>query len=238
MSELHVLRVFLGPGDAGGNPLGVFLDGGGLAATERQRIAADLGFSETVFVEDSAAGRIRIYTPTGELPFAGHPTVGTAWLLGEVGAAPAMLRVPAGEVPTWREGDVTWVRARAAWVRDIAVEQLPSPSDVEALDGPPGSVRLAADGDACYAWAWIDEGRGRVRSRFFVERRGVREDEATGAAAIVLAARLGRALEIDQGLGSRISTRIGDGGTTELGGRCALVERRDYPSVTPSGPRG
>ena len=80
MAELHVLRVFCGPA-AGGNPLGVFLNGSEVPDARRQEIAAELGFAETVFVDDSARGEIRIYTPGEEVPFAGHPVVGTAWLL-------------------------------------------------------------------------------------------------------------------------------------------------------------
>src|SRR5687767_1848156 len=50
-TTLHTLLVFLGPGGAGGNPLGVVLDGGDVPPAERQAVAADLGFSETVFVD-------------------------------------------------------------------------------------------------------------------------------------------------------------------------------------------
>ena len=83
MAELHVLKVFVGDEGVGGNPLGVFLEGSEIPEDERQRVAADLGFSETVFVEDAETGELRIFTPKIELPFAGHPLVGTAWLLGE-----------------------------------------------------------------------------------------------------------------------------------------------------------
>ena len=70
MPELHVLRVFVNEDGEWGNPLGVFLDGGQVPEPERQRIAAELGFSETVFVDDRDDGRIRIFTPGLELPFA------------------------------------------------------------------------------------------------------------------------------------------------------------------------
>ena len=90
MTSLHTLRVFLGPGGEGGNPLGVFLDGGAIAPADRQAVAAALGFSETVFVDDRATGELRIFTPAVELPLAGHPLVGTSWLLGV-----DMLRPPA-----------------------------------------------------------------------------------------------------------------------------------------------
>ena len=63
MSELHVLKVFVGEGGTGGNPLGVFLEGGEIPQPERQGVAADLGFSETVFVDDAEGGELRIFTP-------------------------------------------------------------------------------------------------------------------------------------------------------------------------------
>ena len=92
MTELTVLRVFIGPDDDGGNLLGVFLDGPIIPEDRRQSVAAELRFSETVYVDDAAEGAIRIFTPGRELPFAGHPTVGTAWLFHETGAPATTLR--------------------------------------------------------------------------------------------------------------------------------------------------
>ena len=70
----------------GGNQLAVFTDARGLADAEMQAIAHELNFSETTFVlppDDPAAdARVRIFTPARELPFAGHPTVGTGFVLG------------------------------------------------------------------------------------------------------------------------------------------------------------
>ena len=104
--RLDVLRVFVAPDGRGGNPLGVFLEPGSLGDADRQRIATDLGYSETVFVDDRASARLRIFTPSLELPLAGHPLVGTSWLLHREGPAPTVLRPPAGDVPTWQD-DVT-----------------------------------------------------------------------------------------------------------------------------------
>src|SRR3990167_5769232 len=74
-----------------GNPLAVVLDGDGLSDDRMQAIAREFNLSETVFVrppENPAhSARIRIFTPARELPFAGHPTVGTAVLLALEGAA-------------------------------------------------------------------------------------------------------------------------------------------------------
>src|SRR5688500_19002876 len=108
MPTLHLLRVFCSEDGSGGNALGVFLDGGEVAAERRQAVAADLGLSETVFVDDAERGAIRIFTPEVELDFAGHPTVGTAWLL----EGADVLRVAAGELPVHRDGELVYVTAR------------------------------------------------------------------------------------------------------------------------------
>jgi predicted PhzF superfamily epimerase YddE/YHI9 len=223
---LHVLKVFTGPDGRGGNPLGVFLDGQRVAAEDRQRIATELGFPETVFVDDAAEGAIRIFTPGRELPFAGHPTVGTAWLLHETGAPATTLRPPAGDVPFRIDGENTWIRARAEWVHPIIVDQLGSAAEVEARP------RQAMGEPGRYVWAWIDEAAGILRSRYFATDVGIIEDEATGAAAVVMGSRLGRPLTIRQGVGSEIVVRPQDDGTVEIGGRTELVETREVPLAT------
>jgi predicted PhzF superfamily epimerase YddE/YHI9 len=221
-TALHVLRVFLAPDGSGGNLLGVFLDGGTIAPERRAAVAAELGFSETVFVDDVATGRIRIFTPGAELAFAGHPTVGTSWLLDDVGHPVEALHVPAGTVPTWAVGAERWVRARASWIHPIALDELGSAAAVEAVTGPP-----AGEG-SYYPWAWEDRAAGAIRSRYFAGDYGIAEDEATGAAAVLITDRLGRDLEIRQGRGSRLSTRLGPEGTVDLGGRVALDGIRSF----------
>jgi predicted PhzF superfamily epimerase YddE/YHI9 len=223
VADLHVLRVFCGDDWTEGNPLGVFLDGGEIAGGDRQAVAADLGFSETVFVDDPRRGELRIFTPATELPFAGHPVVGTAWLLARERGAVDVLRPPEGEVPVRTEGDLTYAAGRPEWAPLFAFMQLGSPAEVEALDSPP----VKADPEVG-VWAWIDEGAGIVRERVFAPGYGIPEDEATGAAAISLAARLGRDLDIRQGRGSRILAHPLPDGMVEIAGRVALDEVRDY----------
>ena len=86
MPVLHVLRVFCDSEGQFGSPLGVVLDGPAILPERRRPLAAELGFSETVYVDDPDTGQLRIFTPAAELPFAGHPLVGTAWLLSGKGA--------------------------------------------------------------------------------------------------------------------------------------------------------
>ena len=219
---LDVVRVFVSPDGRCGNPLGVFLEPGALEGAEQQRVAADLGFSETVFVEDRAAARLRIFTPAVELPLAGHPLVGTSWLLHREGPPPAVLRPPAGAVPTWEDGELTWIRARPEDAPDFDLVQLDAAATVEGLAGAPDG------GGRTIAWAWADEASGVVRARAFLPDYGVPEDEATGAAALRLCAHVARPLEIHQGRGSVLHARPAADGTVELGGRVEAVERREY----------
>lgn len=104
----------------GGNPLAVFPEAEGLGSATMQRIAAEFGISETVFVLPAErAGhtrRLRIFTPGTELPFAGHPTVGTAYVLARTGhvalrgdATRVVFEEGVGPVPVsirWKEGTV------------------------------------------------------------------------------------------------------------------------------------
>ena len=222
MTTLHVLRVFIGPDGRGGNPLGVFLDGAAIPPDRRQAVALDLGFSETVFVDDPAEGAIRIFTPSRELPFAGHPAVGSGWLLRETGAPATTLRLLAGDVPFRHDTVRTWIGARPEWVHPILVEQLTTAGEVEQYQrqvmGDPGR----------YVWAWINEHAGVLRSRYFATDVGILEDEATGAAAVVMGGLLGRPITIRQGVGSEILVRPQPDGTVEIGGRVELVETREY----------
>src|SRR5688572_1183336 len=73
----------------GGNQLAVFPNADGIAADDMARIAREFNFSESTFVlpasDQKHTRRVRIFTPTGEIPFAGHPTVGTAFVLATNG---------------------------------------------------------------------------------------------------------------------------------------------------------
>ncbi len=84
----HTLDVFT-EARYGGNPLAVVLGADGLSTARMQSIAREFNLSETTFVQQAeradTAFRVRIFTPTSELPFAGHPTIGTACLLAELG---------------------------------------------------------------------------------------------------------------------------------------------------------
>jgi predicted PhzF superfamily epimerase YddE/YHI9 len=216
MSHYHLLRVFCGDGGSGGNPLAVFLEGGEVPEGDRQEVAAELGLSETAFVDDAPRGQIRIFTPAVELPFAGHPAVGTSWLLAREQTPVDTLRPPAGDVPVRYAEGMSFVAARPEWPPNFDWEQLASAEEVDALEGPP-------DGrDMLGAWAWIDEPARIIRARVFPVALGIAEDEATGAAAVQLGQLLDGAIDIRQGRGSRILARRLENGYVEIGGRTLL----------------
>lgn len=222
--DVTVVRVFTAADGAFGNPLGVIRSE--VAADRRQQIATALGYSETVFVDESdpTAPTVVIHTPAAELPFAGHPLVGTAWLLGqEAGRAPDTLRVAAGTVAVRiAEDGLTWISGRAEWASRFDMVQLASPSDVEGL----GPVRPA--GANLYFWAWEDEAAGHLRSRMFAAA-GPIEDQATGGAAVRICALLDRPLRIRQGEGSVLHAEPGEDGTIRVGGHVVHAGTRPFP---------
>jgi trans-2,3-dihydro-3-hydroxyanthranilate isomerase len=87
-----------------GNPLAVMADARGLTDADMQNIAAEFGYSEVTFVlpphDPDNTARVRIFTPTMEVPFAGHPNVGTAHVLGEMGN---IFGRPAGDLMRFEE---------------------------------------------------------------------------------------------------------------------------------------
>jgi trans-2,3-dihydro-3-hydroxyanthranilate isomerase len=205
MRHCYVLRVFTRDG-GGGNHLGVIPDVTGLTTDGMQSIATDLGFSETVFLDWREGGNpfARIFTPAAELPFAGHPLVGAAWVLTRIGpGGPDCIECGVGEVAIRNVGSLTWIdppfdqtvsvpstdvgeRLGALHASEVAmplpylVLELESPQAVSVVGRPPNDGMV-------YVWAWEEEGK-RIRARFFAREHGVVEDPATGSAAVALAA--------------------------------------------------
>jgi trans-2,3-dihydro-3-hydroxyanthranilate isomerase len=208
-----------------GNPLAVVADADDLPPERMQRIAREMNLSETVFVlRDSgdADAWIRIFTPSTELPFAGHPTLGTALLLGEsTGADLIRLKTGAGVVrvalerrdgrivsgrmeqpiPTWAPYDRADELLAAL---GVGSSQLP----VEAYRNGPRHAYVTLDAEEAVAALEPDLGAlaklpdlgvgcvagsgARWKSRNFAPSLGVPEDPATGSAAGPLAVHLAR----------------------------------------------
>ena len=208
-----------------GNQLAVFTDARGLSAADMQRVARELRLSETVFAlppTRDADIAIRIFTPAAELPFAGHPVLGTAMVLAsalpreevtlETGIGPVTVRLRLGDdrvlsgwmcqpVPSWG----AYGRA-AELLGALGVERSELP--VEVYENGPRHVFVALASTRAVAELRPDmqalaalgelctscfAGTGRRwRTRMFAPALGVEEDPATGSAAGPLAVHLAR----------------------------------------------
>ncbi|HLX29009.1 MAG TPA: PhzF family phenazine biosynthesis protein [Casimicrobiaceae bacterium] len=135
-----------------GNPLAVLGDARGLDAPTMQAIALQFNLSETTFVTPStiATRRVRIFTPAFEMPFAGHPTLGTAHVVRALaGGNRVTLEMQAGVIPVSADGDVWTLTANAPKDPRAAASR----EDLAAM------LALAADDlDASLAPLWIDTG--------------------------------------------------------------------------------
>jgi len=134
-----------------GNPLCVFEDGRGLDDATMQALALQFNLSETTFVlpSEKATARVRIFTPTFEMPFAGHPTLGTAHVVRELRNAgdQVTLDMKAGVIPVAAAGDVWTLSANAPKHRAPAS----SAADFASMLG------LAAS-DMASPSLWVDTG--------------------------------------------------------------------------------
>ena len=107
----------------GGNPLCVFESGEALSDAEMQALALQFNLSETTFIfpTDCASARVRIFTPTFEMPFAGHPTLGTAHVVRDLFKMgdEISLEMKVGLIPVAAAGDVWTLSAKAPTFRDV-----------------------------------------------------------------------------------------------------------------------
>lgn len=208
-----------------GNQLAVFTDAAGLDGGLMQRAARELNLSETVFVlgaDPECDAHVRIFTPGAELPFAGHPVLGSAYVVGErLGLDRVRLRTAAGIV------NVALTRSEGAIVHGEMEQPLPTVSTFERswellaalgvercelpieryVNGPEHVFVTLADEAAVAALAPDLNALGelgalcvscfagagrRYTTRMFAPRLGVTEDPATGSAAGPLALHLVR----------------------------------------------
>jgi trans-2,3-dihydro-3-hydroxyanthranilate isomerase len=218
-----------------GNQLAVFTDARDLTGEEMQALAREMNFSESVFVlPPRAAGadvRIRIFTPGTELPFAGHPTLGTAFVLvGPLQILVLRIESEAGVVPV----ELYDLGPSYAFV------ELGSPEEVAALAPDIAALgRATGAGASCFA-----RDGARWKARVFFADLGVTEDPATGSAAGPLAVHLARhgriafdeEIEISQGaeLGRPSTLYARAVGSPEridrvfVGGSARLVARGEF----------
>ena len=208
-----------------GNPVAVFTDAQGIAPQRMQQIAREFNLSETVFVLPAGGcgdARVRIFTPAAELPFAGHPVLGTAVvLIGKAATGTIRLETGAGliRVDLTRESErvtsgrmqqpvPSWEPYEQAGALLAALGVTSSELPVEAYRNGPRHVYVALASEQEVAALRPDLGAlGRLpgigavcfagtgtrwKARNFAPALGVPEDPATGSAAGPLAVHLAR----------------------------------------------
>jgi trans-2,3-dihydro-3-hydroxyanthranilate isomerase len=216
--DYHVVDVFTDRAFAG-NPLAVLPAADGLSDEQMQAIAREFNLSETTFVlpptQPGATYRTRIFTPSSELPFAGHPTVGTAWLLsrlGRFGAGSVVQECGAGLVAVEVSDDGAQVTgAPPTMSEELDAKPFAAALGLGAASLANETVRVCGCG---LEWAYLhvpdaalgqvavnpsalaalpgtgiyvfSYAEGRAHARSFADGVGVAEDPATGSAALGL----------------------------------------------------
>ncbi len=241
-SDVHeylVVDVFT-PRQLEGNQLGVFLDGRPFGDGDMLRLTREMNFAETVFLVPPESGgdvAVRIFTPGGELPFAGHPVLGTAFVVGTaLSSDRVVLETKAGPIPIELERDdgrIVFGRMQQPipeWEQYGQADELLAALGVDSSELPVELYRigpqhvyvaLATEGAVAKlrpdlsrlddlgiaANCFAGEGR-RFKTRMFCPAAGVPEDAATGSAAGPLAVHLARHGRIE--FGEEIEVRQGE----------------------------
>jgi trans-2,3-dihydro-3-hydroxyanthranilate isomerase len=243
-----------------GNPLAVFTDARALDSATMQALAREMNLSETTFVlppERGGHAKVRIFTPSVELPFAGHPTLGTAFVLGgPLESLELRLELASGIVPVRLEREAA--RISFGWMLQpspapLAIENEAAILDALGVAGRPLAVFGYQNGPEHVYVELASEGAvsalspnlallGRTtkagvfsffvdgkacRARCFVPGKGVMEDPATGSAVGPLALHLRQAGRFAQGDVLRVEQGI------EMG-RPSTLYARIGDEVTPS----
>ncbi len=223
-----------------GNQLGAFLDGRAFSSAEMLRLTREMNFAETVFLMPPASAgdvAVRIFTPGGELPFAGHPVLGSAFVVATaLGADSVVLETGAGPVPVSLERDqgrVVFGRMQQpipTWELFERQSELLAALGIEGSDLPielyrngPAHVYVRLPSEAAVAGLQPDMARltdlgvgancfagedASWKTRMFYPGTGVPEDAATGSAAGPLALHLARHGQI--AFGQEIEIRQGE----------------------------
>jgi PhzF family phenazine biosynthesis protein len=146
----RLLNVFARPGDPfSGNPLCVFEDGTGLDDATMQALARQFNLSETTFLVDPAEGAdagVRIFTASFEMPFAGHPTLGTAHVARSLGLGGDRLglSMPVGVIPVEADGDSWTLTAHRGRVEaDLDPADLAGALGLAVDDVAPGTQQVS-----------------------------------------------------------------------------------------------
>lgn len=214
MEQMKILKVFTNEKGEFGNPVGIIVDiEKKIDNKNRQQMAIDSGFSEIVFINNLETQDVSIFSPTRQIPFAGHALVGTSYFFNSVLNLPTTEIVSMDKkIKSWQQDNLTFVEADLSILPNWNLEELKTPNEVEQME-----IVVSASKEHTLIWSWINEKEGIVRARTFASDWNIAEDEANGSGAIKLASLVNRNLVIHHGKGSVIhSTPNSVGGLVKL----------------------
>lgn len=217
---MTIAQVFVNEQGNYGNPVGIVVDEAlDFDPTTRQQIAFDSGFSEVVFIDNLKDRSIHIFSPTREIPFAGHAVIGTAYFLrSQSDVSIETINGVEGPIATWIEDDLTWVSCSQTILPPWELVQHTLVKKVESIRAD----EISPDAHAMH-WAWIDKPKGIIRACTFAPAWGIKEDEANGSGSMRLAANLDRAITVTHGKGSLIYALPAKNNAAKVGGRVKLA---------------
>jgi len=199
-----VLKVFVDKDNKYGNPVKIIIDEQNkIGDDERLKICRASGFSEVVFINNIKQNQISIFSPTREIPFAGHAVLGTVYFLNNItNSNIGYIECMNHKIDISYDNDKIWVKAKLETMPNWNFKEYDSIELIEELN-----VDNTKGFKHCFAWTWIDKEKSIVRARTFAPDWLIPEDEANGSGSMLLASKLNKELEIHHGKGSIIYAR-------------------------------
>lgn len=215
-----IVKAFVNEKSEYGNPVGIVIDElSSFSPAQRQDMAVKSGLSEIVFINNLAGNDISIFSPTREIPFAGHAVAGTAFFLdSQKNEKCEKISSMGTEITVSHEGKIVWVRGELSTMPKWNFRKLESPKDVDEI-----TIMESALLEHCVVWSWIDEKASTIRARTFASDWLILEDEANGSGSMLLAHDLSREIKVYHGKGSLIYARPFDAKCAEVGGYAAKL---------------
>lgn len=219
--NVYVLRVFTDiNGDFGNSATVVIDEGRQISDTARKNLVQMLGNGETVFVNSTTEKDISIGHPQGEIDFAGVAALAAASILFDGDAILSQnLNGRAGEIIVSQQDNLFWAQASLASMPPWQHKEFKTAGLVESI-----ILTETLSWQPTMVWAWLNKEKSLIRARTFAAQWGIPEAQGNGSGSMMLAAIIGREIEIKHGKGSIIFARLVDDNSAEIGRR-VIVEK-------------
>lgn len=220
---VHVVRIFVNESNEFGSSVGIVIDEGyTLSSSRRLEITRQLGFSETVFVNQIALGDMSIYSKQGEIAFA-SPLLGAVWFVEQQGKRLSTITCQSKFIDVLHDKGLTWLRLPdTSTLPPWDLHELPNPTEVDRLR----QVDRSSNEHTLF-WAPMGQKMStpQIRARTFAPGWGIPEEEANGSGSMLLAHRLGKSIDVLHGKGSHIQVITNDKGLVIGGSVCQDADR-------------